>query len=278
MQSSEELRSTKNIVQKLKEVEYVHAFAMLYKEDDDRKTRDRLEIFNHYTNIFGAGFLKNVIIVATHWAWNEDAKFKRKETGIGSKTEWLEFQKNISEFNELKYADQLEAIYFEPWNAVRDPLLRHNTYDNLEKLYQWALKKEPFHCLDIEVVLPKLAKLEEENANLRRENKQLDEFKTCKDERAECFKNLTKCEEDIGIGIKTSQTKTIGLGIGCTVLGIVIGVFVFRYYKLSASKVHYDDDDDDDDDEDLEQMGGNTETSRLENNQAETETETETKQ
>jgi len=274
MQNAEELRSTKNIVQKLKEVEYVHAFAMLYKATDNRKSRDRLEIFNHYTNIFGSGFLKNVIIVATHWGWNEDAEYKRNETGMGSQTDWLKHQKNLSQLNELKYADQLEAIYFEPWNLVRDPLLRHNTYDNLEKLYQWALKKEPFHCLDIEVVLPKYLALKNENERLRKENEALDEYEQCKKDRTECNEKLKKYEEDIGIKIQTGQTKMIGLGIGCTVLGIVIGVFIFRYYKLNASKVHYNDDDDDE--EDLEQMGGNTETSRLENNQTETETETET--
>ena len=60
----------------------------------------------------------------------------------------------------------------------------------------------------------------------------------------------------------------IGLGVGCTVLGIVLGVLTFRYYKLNASSNYNDDDE-----EDLEQMGGNNETSRLENKQAATETE-----
>ena len=62
----------------------------------------------------------------------------------------------------------------------------------------------------------------------------------------------------------------IGLGIGCTVLGIVLGFLAFRYYKMNANNANYNDDGDDDD---LEKMGGNKETSCLENTQTEAETQ-----
>merc|ERR1712226_1627509 len=98
----------------------------------------------HYSDIFGEDFIKNVIIVATHWGYNEQARHVRKENAKNQDfTDWLSHQKKISKFDKLKYGNQLEAIYFTPWNLVHDPSLRHNSYDNLIKLYEWSLKRKP---------------------------------------------------------------------------------------------------------------------------------------
>merc|ERR1712119_273096 len=244
MVSLEEQEATETIVKILKDrVKYVHTFAMLYKENDNRPSHERLAVFRHYSRIFGTAFLKNVIIVATHWRYDETSENERRasyeEEGYEN---WLDEQKSLSNMTALKYANELRAIYFSAKNFIPERLadLRVKSDENLIKLWEMSKENDPFHCRDIEAVLS-------ENAQQ---------------------------EEDIEGKIQTGQTKMIGLGIGCTVLGIVIGVFVFRYYKQSASKAHYNDDDDDD--EDLVQMEGNNETSRLEKNQVETETETET--
>merc|ERR1712183_447257 len=275
MDKLEELASTKTIVQKLKEVEYVHAFAMLYKEGDNRPSLERLTVLEHYTNIFGSDFLKNVIIVATHWGYDANSEHRRQENlkESGEKN-WLEYQKKLSGFDKLKYGNDLEAIYFTPYNLVYEASLVNKSYENLEYLYNWALKKEPFHCRDIEVVLPQLLEQENKIRALEEKVKRLDELEQLKNKTKYLEADLKKCKEDATTEVNTSETEMIGLGLGCTVLGIILGFLAFRYYKMNANNANYNDDDLDDDD-DLEKLGGNKETSCLENNQTEAETETE---
>jgi len=279
MDNPEETLSTETIVTKLRdEIKYVHAFAMLYNsQGDNRPLKERLAVFRHYINIFGEDFLKNVIIVATRWGYNEQSEHERKENQEEGETEdWLTEQKKIQGFNDLKYGNELEAIYFKPWNLISDEDLRHNSYENLIKLYNWTLEREPFHCQDIKAAKTeyqrlldnhneKLDELKRTQEELEGQVQELNEYEICKRERTDLegqVDEYTKAKDD---KIKTSQTKMIGLGIGCTVLGMVLGFLAFRYYKLNANYANYDDDDDDD----LEQMGGKT--SCLENNQTETE-------
>jgi len=289
MESSEETETADTIVETLKRVEYVHAFAMLYKEGDNRKTRERRSIFSHYTRIFGEDFLKNVIIVATHWGYDEQSIHERNITSQGE--DWLDYQKKISGFKNLKYGNDLEAIYFTPWDLVHKESLRHNTYDNLIKLYEWARKREPFHCQDIKSVKDEIQMmrdihqqqlhdltvikndLEDINNKYKAEIEKNNQFDQCKKERKECIEKQDEDSQREKDQIKLSETKMIGLGLGCTVLGIVLGFLAFRYYKMNANNANYNDDDDDADD-DLEKMGGNKETtSCLENTQTEAETQ-----
>jgi len=263
MGSLEEQESIETIVYELKRVEYVHTFAMLYKEDDTRSTEQRLAIFRLYRRIFGEAFLKNVIIVATHWRFSEGAEKNRKRK-YGDLS-WLEYQKNISKITGLKYADQLRAVYFEPKDLMDDESLYHKSDENLLKFFKMSKENEPFHCRDIEAVLSENAEQEKKIKDLQIKVQKLNEFEKCKNERTELEGQVKEYKEAKDDKIKTSQTKMIGLGIGCTVLGMVLGFLAFRYYKLNANYANYDDDDDDD----LEQMGGKT--SCLENNQTETE-------
>jgi len=278
MDNPEETLSTETIVKKLKEIKYVHAFAMLYKEGDNRKTKERLAVFRHYSNIFGEDFLKNVIIVATHWGYDEQSKHERKENSEDE--DWLPYQKKIQGFNDLRYGNELEAIYFSPWNLIHNESLRHNSYENLIKLYEWSLQREPFHCQDIKAVKTEYQELLDDHKKqvdelkrtknaLKDQVQELDECKTCKRERTELKTEVEEYKGAKDDKIEKSRTKMIGLGIGCTVLGVILGFLAFRYYKLNANNANYNDDDDDDDD--LEQMGGNIETSCLEKSQTETE-------
>ena len=265
MDSVEELASTKTIVQKLKEVEYVHTFAMLYNSvGDKRPTRERLAVFDHYNRIFGKHFLKNVIIVATHWGYDEASVYKRNQTMKGK--DWLQHQKDLSDLNELEYADELRAVYFEPWDLTSPPSLAYHSYDNLKKLYDFSLENEPFHCQDIEVVLDAIAKKEEEIKNLTRQVSHLDECQKSRNQIPELEAKLETCTLANGAKIEKSQSKMIGLGIGCTVLGIIIGFITFRFYKLNTNNANFNDDEDL---EDLERLRGNNEATSLENNQTE---------
>merc|ERR1711874_3119 len=270
MRSFEEINSTETIVDELKHVAYVHTFAMLYKSTDMRPTRERQEVFKHYTRIFGPAFLKNVVIVATHWGYDAKA-IKQREKNLKGR-DWLEYQKELIteglDEEEKGYVNELRAIYFEPKDLMTDESLYHKSDENLKRLYDMSVENEPFHCKDIKMVLDDWSEAQAIIKNLTEKNKELDEFHQCKVDRAELEGKLADYENKKDEKIQTSQTKMIGLGVGCTVLGIVLGALTFRYYKLNASSNYNDDDE-----EDLEQMGGNNETSRLENKQAATETE-----
>jgi len=242
MNSFEEQASTETIVQTLKAVEYVHTFAMLYKEGDNRATRERLAVFDHYNRIFGKKFLKNVIIVATHWGYEETSVHRREKNLKEWNGDWLKYQKQISGFDKLEYADELKAIYFEPWDLIHDDTLRYKSYDNLRKLHDLSLENEPFHCQDIEVVLDINSQNEIRIKNLTSELDILDDCRACKKEKVIAEK--TSKEKDVQIG--KNQTKMIGLGIGSTILGIIIGFLTFRFYKMyKINNTKYDVDEED---------------------------------
>merc|ERR1712038_822594 len=245
----------------LEELEYVHTFAMLYNSvGDNRPTRERLAVFDHYNRIFGKHFLKNVIIVATHWGYDQASVHQREKNLKG--IPWLQYQKQISGFDELEYADQLKAIYFEPWDLVFDENLRYKSYDALREIYQLSRQNEPFHCQDIEVVLDAISQKEEEIKNLTRQVMHLNECQKSQRKVPKLEEELETCTSAKAARVGKSKTEMIGLGIGCTVLGIIIAVVAVRFYKLNAKNAKYNDDDYDD----RERLAGNNETISLENN------------
>merc|ERR1719219_1158422 len=222
METPEESESTETIVETLKKVEYVHAFAMLYNgREAIRKTRERLAVFRHYSNIFGKDFGKNVIIVATHWGYDENSKYQREGIGIKKDEDWLISTKKNSGFDELEHGNQIQAIYFDPYDLTLQENLRQNTYDNLKKLYNWASENEPFHCQDIEAIKDEYLRAREEQDRIRAMLDAAllrnDQFEKCKKERNETQVELKKCTQRDESKIQTGQTKMIGLGIGCTV-------------------------------------------------------------
>jgi len=277
MKLDEDSRTARKIVDKLKEIRYIHAFVMLYKKDDNRGLDERRNVLQHYIDIFGDDFLENVILVGTFWRYDED--------DLEENRDWLEEQKKLSNFSSLQNGDQLEAIYFQPWKYLKDESSREKFRRNLTYLYDWASKRKPFNCIDINYAKPRLQqaldKIKEKEVALKKKEKEIEEMKREISEHWHCKTQLneTKLELDVtkaemNVGIQTSNTKMIGLGIGCTVLGLILGFLAFRYYKLNTNNAKYNDDDDSDDEneDDLERGERNNETSLLENNQPETET------
>jgi len=280
MTQKEDSSTARKIVQKLKEIQYVHAFVMIYKKSDNRVSAERRNVLQHYTAIFGDDYLKNVIFVATFWSYRAD---QRDES-----LSWLEEQRRLTEEAlGMNYTKEFQpkAIYFEPMTELDDEGSREKFRGNLTDLYDWASKQEPFNCIDINYAKPRLQQalddLKEKEEALKKKEKDIEERDREISEHWQCKTQLneTKVELDVikaemNVGIQTSNTKMIGLGIGCTVLGLILGFLAFRYYKQSTNDANYNDDDDDDDenDGDLERGDGNYETISLENNQSETET------
>merc|ERR1711953_1269053 len=148
MKLDEDSRTARKIVDKLKEIRYIHAFVMLYKKDDNRGLDERRNVLQHYIDIFGDDFLENVILVGTFWRYDED--------DLEENRDWLEEQKKLSNFSSLQNGDQLEAIYFQPWKYLKDESSREKFRRNLTYLYDWASKRKPFNCIDINYAKPRL--------------------------------------------------------------------------------------------------------------------------
>merc|ERR1711874_179079 len=160
MRLDEDRITGKMIVQKLKEIRYVHAFVMLYKAYDNRGLFERLAALQHYIDVFGEDFLQNVIFVATFWRYDED----HREENLN----WLENQKKFSGLDTLQYADRLKAIYFQPWRYLEDESSREKFRGNLTELYDWASHKDPFDCIDINDAKPRLQQALDDLENKRK--------------------------------------------------------------------------------------------------------------
>lgn len=244
MNSDEEIESIDNIVKVLKEVEYVHTFALLIKNSDNRKTRARQSIIKLYTNIFGRDFLKNVILVATWWDY------------WGSTEEsWLEQQIDIS-FANMTHGSELRAIYFTPKHKLIGPTesYRENSDQQLRELYEMSRQNKPFHCRDINVVLDDWSNLKIQNDKLRKESKEKDKQLEQLDECEQAKRNLTSIQielEEIAetkdIQIQTSSIKMIGIAIGCVLSGVLLGLILYRCYRKQCSLADSDDLDEEED-------------------------------
>lgn len=269
MLSQEEEQSIDQIVDTLKKVEYVHAFAMLFKESDNRLTRERMSVIKLYTKIFGPKFLKNVIVVATWWGYGEDAERARDET---TEQSWLEDLKEMY-FEGLNYTKNLRAIYYTPTYKLSEEHWDRSNGE-LTNLYEWSSKNEPFHCQDIEVVLDDWTKARQEIDILKKESKEKDEKLKRLDE---CIQTenrlkitegeLESCNATKDGHIQTSSMKTIGIGVVFFLLGVFLGGFLYRYYIRNygiTNGIESDSEDPEKKEEEIRPMKNNvTETETL---------------
>jgi len=244
MNSDEEIESIDNIVKVLKEVEYVHTFALLIKSNSNRATRARQSIMKLYTNIFGRDFLKNVILVATWWGYSQDAERGRDFT----EESWLEKQINIS-FANMTHGSGLRAIYFSPKHKLSETYW-NNSDQQLTNLYEMSRHNKPFHCRDINVVLDDWSNLMIQNEKLKNESKEKEKQLEQLDECEQAKRNLSLVQIDLQAKAKTkdeqihaSSVKMIGIAIGCILAGILLGLILYRCYRAQCSLADSDEED-----------------------------------
>jgi len=269
MLSKEEEKSIEEIVETLKEVKYVHTFALLIKQSENRQTRESMSVMKLYSQIFGSKFLKNVIVVATHWGYGEDAEIGRGET---TEESWLAQQKRRY-FQGMNYTDRLRAIYFTPQHKLSSKY-KNDSLRELTKLFNMSRDNEPFHCQDIEVVLDDWNQAQKELEAWKEKAKekdakiaQLDECQKWEKDVNAVTGELNACRATKDGDVKASQMKSIGIGIGFAVLGIIVGAILYRYFNRTYSAKNYDNDSE----EDLENMVVRN-PKLIENNATETET------
>jgi len=243
MREDEEEETISKVVEALRDdIEYVDAFAIVLKSDELRKSRALESIINLYKTIFGPGFIKNVILVASFWGYS-----RSHELGRGDLTEeaWLDQQKKL--FNNLKGVENLEAVYYTQRFRHEDPKQSNKFNKEMNHLLQFAEESSPFHCKDIVVAQQEIVKLRDENRRLNEKVKVADEYEALKVKYDNITKLYEKCKEQPRVG--TSSSSLVGIALGCTVLGIILGVFFIQCHKNMKSPSGEDDMTDSDNEE-----------------------------
>merc|ERR1711874_233649 len=213
MDLEEDSSNAEKIVKKLKnEIKYAHAFVMIYHKDANRGLNGRLAVIQHYIDMFGNEFLDNVVFLASFWKYNEDDREENRN--------WLKKQIQFSNFSTLQNADKFKAYYFQPWKYLEDESSQEKFTGNLTGLYDWAIQRPPFECLTIIEAKPYikdlLEQLEREREEIRRRERELDEYEICKSDRQNYTELIKEYWTEKDNQVKKSNTEMIGLGLGCT--------------------------------------------------------------
>jgi len=244
MREDEEKETISKVVEALRDdIQYVDAFAIVLKSTELRKTRSLENIITLYKTIFGPGFIKNVILVASFWGYSRNHEISR-----GDQTEevWLEQQKKL--FNNVAGVENLEAVYYTQRYTTDDSKQVKRFNDEMNHLLHFAEKSSPFHCQDIELAQLEIDKLREENRRLNEKVKVVDEYEALKVKYNNTLDLLEQCEKK-GPRVSTSSGSLVGIALGCTVLGIILGLFFVKCYKNMKSPSGEDDMDDSDEEE-----------------------------
>jgi len=244
MREDEEKETISKVVEALRDdIQYVDAFAIVLKSTELRKTRSLENIITLYKTIFGPGFIKNVILVASFWGYSRNHEISR-----GDQTEevWLEQQKKL--FNNVAGVENLEAVYYTQRYTTDDSKQVKRFNDEMNHLLHFAEKSSPFHCQDIELAQLEIDSLREENRRLNEKVKVVDEYEALKVKYNNTLDLLEQCEKK-GPRVSTSSGSLVGIALGCTVLGIILGLFFVKCYKNMKSPSGEDDMDDSDEEE-----------------------------
>jgi len=245
MRKDEEEETITKVVEALRdEVQYVNAFAIVLPRSANRESRALKNIINLYKSIFGPGFLRNVILVASFWGYSKDHQLERGKT---TEESWLAQQKSL--FKNILGADDLEAVYYISRFNDKDEMQMRKFVSEMTKLKQFAENAEPFHCKDIVIALDEITKLEQRVEELAQKAANADLYQIYLAKYENATTELAKLKDlpDITTG---STNSLVGVALGCTTLGLVLGVFFVNCYKnMKSPETEVDTEESDDSDE-----------------------------
>jgi len=241
METDEEFENTNNLVKFLREkMEYVHTFAILIKKSDlVRKTRDLVSIIKTFEQIFGPGFLKNVVLVVTFWDYDTDVSKEKLKSNM--KSLFTSGTKDI---------DSIPAVYY-GWSYNDEE--KEQFEIEMNNLLNYSNQNKPFHCANIEVVLNDYISLQQKLENKEKELINLNETATkVKILESELrIKNLTIKNLNTSLhsskqtqnqpSVASAENSTLfGIGSAGFVLGLIFGVLGVCFYHSNCQK---DEDD-----------------------------------
>ena len=234
---AKEEKTIDDLIDSLKDrVKFVHAFVIAFRQQDNRMTASLRSMIGLLQKMFGDLFWENVILEATHWSHHPYNDGLREDT-LPPLTErrWAD-QLNDLLREEYGVAREIPAIFIDTFytNSSRRELQKFN--HNTEKLWKFAVEREPFECKDIKRALTEIGELRADIEERRRGIERQEELLETLGRYEHCLSSKCYTKSELAL-----------YGTGFLVLGLLVAVVLVAVYQNLCSAAYSFDVDDGDD-------------------------------
>jgi len=220
------------------DLKFVHAFVLTFKESDKRITAEFRLMVRLLSGIFGEQFWDNNIIEATHWSYHENDRAKRKFYNESTWTEHINSMfKGIS-------SQKMKSVFIDTYYNVGNTREKEEFDKNTQKLFDFAVEKEPFACKDIKQIKHEWRTASEQLENMTLLNEMLEKERNLLQQAIDNIENDDQSSQNGNPKpyVKTFSTSSILVTVILTILAFAFGVFgAFWYKNLFGKTVDVDD-------------------------------------
>jgi len=224
------------------DLKFVHAFVLTFKESDKRITAEFRLMVRLLSGIFGEQFWDNSIIEATHWSYHENDRAKRKHYNESTWTEHINSMfKGIS-------SQKMTSVFIDTYYNIGNSHEREEFDKNTQKLFDFAVGKEPFACKDIKQIKHEWRTALEQLENMTLLNQMLEKERNFLQQTIDNIETEDQYSQSGNSkpNVKTFSTSSILVTVILTILAFAFGVFgAFWYKNLFGKTVDVDDVDED---------------------------------
>ena len=229
---AQEEKTIEGLIDSLKDrVKFVHAFVIAFKQQDNRMTASLRSMIGLFQKMFGDLFWENVILEATHWSHHEYNDKLRNDTQPPLTEQRWAAQHNALLRKEFGVAHEIPAIFIDThYTTSSDREMEKFNY-NTEKLWKFAVQREPFECKDIKRALTEIGelrdKIEDRKRDIKKQNETLEVLVESLERSKHCLSH--KC-------YTTSEVALFGTGL--LVLGLFAAVALLAVYQNLCSEAY----------------------------------------
>lgn len=170
----EEEGKIKHLVTELRDkIKSVNAFMIVFKQQDNRMLASLRSMISLFVNMFGQHFWKNVILVATHWRYDNSAIMRRNSGNRPMTEDWWQREFNLLLQNDFGVELTVPAVFIDAFYDNSNRLEVEKFHENVDALMQFANNTQPFECKDIKTAMLEIIHLEKQAQSLELENQNL---------------------------------------------------------------------------------------------------------
>ena len=151
--AAEEMEIIENMVDVLKEMKWVNAFMVVFKQNDNRNTNGFFSMINLLEKMFGHKFWDHVVIAASHWC---HAKIDRLESKPQLTMDFWSNQFNKKLQQNFAVNKNLSSVFIDSHAYLQEELEAKHFQQETSKLWLLIKNSNIFHCQDINSVLSEL--------------------------------------------------------------------------------------------------------------------------
>jgi GTPase SAR1 family protein len=248
----EEEKTIEGLVNVLKdEIQFIHAFVISFKQQDNRMTASLRSMIGLFQKMFGDHFWENAILEATHWNYHPKNTALRDSSTPEITEHWWTAEFNQLFRNEYGLRTPLKAVFIDTFYDAGSEVELRKFNDNTDKLWQFASTNNPFECKDIKIALTEIRELQNHIEDL--ENYRVDQAERIQ----HLMESNTQLKRTIQLeGLSTpsptlypqslqnqycwsnkcyTPTEFALFGIGICVLGILIGIVAVAWFRNQCS-------------------------------------------